>query len=50
MLTFCCLQTDGVAVVAVARMVTGLDPGVVQAVEMQTVHRAYCLPANVHYL
>ena len=50
MLTLCCLQTDGVAVIAVTRVVTGLDPSVVQAVEVETIYRANRLTAHVYHL
>lgn len=44
------LQDQGLAVLADARLVEGLDASVVSAVEVQTVHGAHGLLPNVHFL
>lgn len=48
--TFGRLQGDNVAVIALPSVVVGLHSGVVDAVEVKTVHRADHLPSDVHHL
>ena len=48
--TFGSLQGDNVAVLALARVVVGLDPGVVDTIEVKAVHSADCLSSHIHHL
>lgn len=48
--TFCCLETDGVAVVTFPRVVGGLDPSKVCTVKVKAIYSTYCFTSHIHNL